>query len=397
MLAINCKFGIRKINSLIKLLEDNNVLGPFSKSLLNEKSIFPVYAGFDPTSPNIHLGHLFVLGVLNKFKEDGCPIYLIVGDTTAKIGDPSFQTTERTSAIFSDQFQSNLGMVFSKISNFSFDFQIMKNSSWHDSLGFVDFLSNYGKFFKVRELLNKECMKMRLEKGLNFSEMSYQLLQSYDYLHLYRTYGCKLQVGGSDQWGNISTGLRLINSLNGENTCFGLTTNILTDSFDKKMSKSSDNAIWLTGNEKSPLLLFQYMSTKKFSCIFNALYQSKDRGPSGIELIINNLFGEGVMNICRVLSKDPYYNFQDNELESVLPESKIVRIGESPVKIVELASQLIPNLSKNFLREEIMKGKILIDGKKPDSPLSLVNRLILKKYSFVTYNESIRGALVCQN
>ena len=397
MLFLNYKFVSRKINSLARLLNDNNVLGPFSEGLLKMKSTFPVFAGFDPTSPNIHLGHLFVLGVLNKFKEKGCPIYIIVGDTTAKIGDPSFQTTERSNLTFSDQFQTNLGTTFSKITSSPFDFRIMKNSEWHNTLNFFDFLSNYGKFFKIKELLSKDCMKMRFEKGLNFSELSYQLLQSYDYLHLYRTLGCKLQVGGSDQWGNITTGLRLINSLHGEDTCFGLTTNILTDPLGKKMSKSSNNAIWLTGGERSPLLLFQHMSSGKFSHIFDVLYQSKSLALSGGEFIVRNVFGEEVANICKILSRNSDYDLRGNELESILPESKIIRSGEMPVKIIEMASQLIPNLSKNFLREEIMRGKILIDGKKPESPLLMVSKMVSKKYSFVTHNELLKGVVVCQS
>jgi tyrosyl-tRNA synthetase len=395
MLATNCKLAIRKINNLTKELQEKGILGPFSNGLLKEFSKFPVYAGFDPTSPDIHLGHLFVLGALNKFKENGCPIYLIVGDTTSKIGDPSFRTSERTNLTYSEKFRINLNDIFSKISGSSFGFKIFSNSEWHNNISFVEFLSTYGKHFKVKELLNKDCMKSRFENGLNFSELSYPLLQSYDFLHLYRSFGCKLQVGGSDQWGNISTGLRFINSLHGEDTCFGLTTGILTDPLEQKMSKSSNNALWLTGNEKSPILVYQYMINPKFLNVFNSFYGCNSNNLSGAEIITNSLFGEDTTNICKTIIENPEFNIPERELEKVFSNSKIIQLNrERPLKIIDLVNHVMPNLSKGFLRDEIMKGKILIDGKRPENPLVLTSKLDLKSNSLVTHDKLIRGVLI---
>lgn len=223
--------------------------------------MYGAYAGFDPTAPDLHIGHLAILSVLKLFAKRGHPVYLVVGDTTAQIGDPSFRSILRAPKHdiheIANKFEENLRKTFEKIViKDDAKFSVLCNSKWHSKLSIIDLLKKIGTLVKVSDLIKRESVKERMENGMNFAELSYPLMQAYDFLHLFQNYNCRLQIGGSDQWGNITSGTEIINSLYGKESCLGMTITLLASKDGNKMGKSSGNAIWVTGPSASPISVF---------------------------------------------------------------------------------------------------------------------------------------------
>lgn len=233
---------------------------------LMDKQPVKFYLGVDPTGRSIHIGHMVPFFAMHHLQEAGhCPVAL-VGDGTAMIGDPSGKTEMRkmlsieeiraNSAALKDQ----LGTVvdFSDNPDGGKGRAIMLNNySWLGQLNYIEFLRDIGKHFSVNRMLTFESYKQRLERGLSFIEFNYQLLQSFDYLTLYRNEACRLQIGGDDQWGNIVAGIELIRKLEGAE-CYGLTFNLITRSDGQKMGKSEKGAVFLDPTLFSPYDFFQY-------------------------------------------------------------------------------------------------------------------------------------------
>ena len=228
--------------------------------LAHGKSI-PFYIGIDPTADSLHVGHFVSLMVASIMQKYGHKPIILVGGGTASIGDPSGKTDMRK-MMTREEIDHNVASIKKQIAKFlKFDGDnaaiVVNNADWLLDLKFIDFNREIGSLFSVNKMLAAECYKQRMEKGLTFFELGYMLLQSYDFLHLYNTYGCKLQMGGNDQWSNIIGGVELIRKI-GKDDSFGLTFKLLTTKEGKKMGKTEKGALWLDENKTSPYEFYQY-------------------------------------------------------------------------------------------------------------------------------------------
>ena len=230
------------------------------RDFLGKESV-PFYIGFDPTADSLHIGHFISLMVASQMQRAGHKPIILIGGGTATIGDPSGKTDMRR-MMTREEINHNVECFKKQMSKF-LDFEgengaiIVNNADWLLDLNFVEFMRDIGSLFSVNKMLAAECYKQRMERGLTFFELGYMLMQSYDFLHLYDTYGCKLQMGGNDQWSNILGGVDLIRRV-GHSDSFGLTFKLLTTKEGKKMGKTEKGALWLDPNKTSPYEFYQY-------------------------------------------------------------------------------------------------------------------------------------------
>jgi tyrosyl-tRNA synthetase len=220
------------------------------------------YIGYDATAASLHVGHLLNVMMLRWFQKTGNRPITLMGGGTTKVGDPSFRSDERP-LLGPEQIQANIdGMqkVFARYIDYSDDRALMlNNAEWLDGLNYLDFLRDIGRHFSVNRMLSFESVKSRLdrEQSLSFLEFNYMILQAYDFLELYRRYDCRLQMGGSDQWGNIINGIDLTRRVL-DREIWGLTSPLLTTSDGRKMGKSQGGAVWLNGEMLSPYEFWQF-------------------------------------------------------------------------------------------------------------------------------------------
>jgi tyrosyl-tRNA synthetase len=250
--------------SVLKTLEERGFIKqtthqePLYEFLEKEKVTF--YIGFDPTADSLHVGHMLpVMGMAHMQRAGHRPI-AILGGGTAMIGDPSGKTDMRK-MLTQETIDHNAACFKKQLSRF-IDFDndralMVNNGEWLLGLNYIDFLREIGSQFSVNRMLTAECFKSRMEKGLSFIEFNYMLLQSYDFLTLFRKYGCRLQMGGDDQWSNILSGADLIRRLEGKEA-YGITFPLLTTSSGKKMGKTEAGAVWLDPEKTSPFDFYQY-------------------------------------------------------------------------------------------------------------------------------------------
>ena len=222
-----------------------------------------VYIGFDPTASSLHVGSMMQLMMLRRFQQAGHRPIALVGGATGMIGDPSGKSEERN-LLLADQLQANVDGVARQMRQF-LDFEgehaavLLNNFDWMRGYSYLDFLREVGKSFPVGAMLGKESVRARLESeaGLSYTEFSYMLLQAFDFVQLCKTHGCRIQAGGSDQWGNITAGIDLARRMLGEQV-FGITAPLLTTSDGRKMGKTESGAIWLDAERTSPYQFYQY-------------------------------------------------------------------------------------------------------------------------------------------
>ncbi|MBE7056592.1 MAG: tyrosine--tRNA ligase [Ruminococcaceae bacterium] len=225
----------------------------------NEKVSF--YIGFDPTADSLHIGHFVQIMVMAHMQRAGHRPIALVGGGTGKIGDPSGKSDMRK-MLTDEQLAHNIAGLKSQLSRFiEFDDDkaiLVNNADWLLNLNYVDFLRDIGVCFSVNRMLSAECFKQRMERGLNFLEFNYMLMQSYDFYRLYKDYGCRIELGGDDQWSNIIGGVELVRKKEADEV-YGLTFSLLTTSEGVKMGKTVKGAVWLDKEKTSPYELYQYM------------------------------------------------------------------------------------------------------------------------------------------
>jgi tyrosyl-tRNA synthetase len=223
-----------------------------------------IYNGFDATSDSLHVGHMVPLIALARLQRFGHTPIAVAGGGTSMIGDPSGKTTERQ-LLSRETIEANIEKVKQQLAHF-LDFEnktnpalLVNNADWLLSLNLVDFLRDIGKHFTVNYMINKDSVKMRLDRedGISFTEFSYMLLQSYDFLHLHDHYGCTLQTGGSDQWGNITAGVELIRRMRGK-PAGALVYPLITKADGTKFGKTESGAVWLSAERTSPYRFYQF-------------------------------------------------------------------------------------------------------------------------------------------
>ena len=220
------------------------------------------YIGFDPTADSLHVGNLVQIMFLMHFQRSGHRAVALVGGATGMVGDPSGKKSERN-LLDEDALRHNEACIKAQLERFlDFDHatnpaQLVNNYDWFKDMGFLHFLREVGKHITVNYMMAKDSVKTRLETGISFTEFSYQLVQGYDYVHLNKTLGCTLQMGGSDQWGNITTGTELIRRMGG-GEAHAVTTPLLTKADGTKFGKSEGGNIWLDAARTSPYKFYQF-------------------------------------------------------------------------------------------------------------------------------------------
>ena len=248
-------FDELKARGLLAQLTDEEEI----KELINNgKAVF--YIGFDPTADSLHVGHFMALCLMKRLQMAGNRPIALIGGGTAMIGDPSGRSDMRTMMTV-EQIDHNRECFKKQMSRF-IEFgegkaMMVNNADWLRGLNYIEFLREVGAHFSVNRMLTAECYKQRMEKGLSFLEFNYMIMQSYDFLELYKRYGCNMQFGGDDQWSNMLGGTELIRRKLGKNAC-AMTITLLLNSEGKKMGKTQKGAVWLDPEKTSPFEFYQY-------------------------------------------------------------------------------------------------------------------------------------------
>ena len=274
------------------------------------KKPLTLYVGFDPTAPSLHVGNLVVLLVLRRFQLAGHNPLALVGGATGLVGDPSGKNEERT-LNSSDTVAEWVGRIQEQVSVFlEFDSKInpakvVNNLDWTAPLSAIEFLRDIGKHFSVNQMLARDSVSSRLEAGgISYTEFSYQVLQSYDYLELFRRYNCTLQLGGSDQWGNIVAGLDLIRRVE-QGSAHALTVPLLTKADGTKFGKTAGGSVWLDPEMTSPYAFFQYWLNTDDKDVINFLKVFSFKSHDEItELEKNHIENPGLREAHRELARE---------------------------------------------------------------------------------------------
>ena len=234
---------------------------PDTESYLSKNKVSG-YIGFDPTSDSLHIGSLVQIMILVHFQRHGHSPYILVGGATGMVGDPSGKSKERN-LLDKEELFKNVDAIQAQLAKF-LKFEdvpnaaaIVNNYDWFKSFNFLDFIRDVGKHISVNYMMAKESVKKRLETGISFTEFSYQLVQGYDFYWLYKNHQCKVQMGGSDQWGNIVTGTELIRRMDG-GTAFAITTPLIQKADGTKFGKTEEGNVWLDPKKTSPYKFYQY-------------------------------------------------------------------------------------------------------------------------------------------
>ena len=362
-----------------------DVSSPEIEKKLNEEKI-TFYWGTDPTADSLHLGHYSSLVTAKRLAKAGHHPILLVGGATGLIGDP--RPTSEREIISKETLNKNLEGISKQVNEiFNGKAQIVNNYDWFKEYEFLDFLRDVGKYINVNYMLNKDIIRRRLETGITYAEFSYTLIQGYDFFRLFQDKNCVLQAEGSDQWGNITTGIDLIRKLTGKEA-YGFTMPLVLDKFGKKFGKSEGNALWLNKDKTSSYELYQYLVNVDDSMVISYLkiftFLSKEeideleiKNNEHPELreahkalareIITDLHGkeeyEKALKISECLFKG---NIKELDTKDILVGFKDVPHFEveENIKIIDLIVNGKVASSKREAREFINSGAIYINGDK---------------------------------
>ncbi len=332
------------------------------------------YIGFDCTAPSLHIGSLIQIMMLRWFQKTGNKPIVLMGGGTTKIGDPSGKDSARP-LLSTELINTNKESIKNNFQNFlkfgenNNDAIMVDNSEWLDNLNYISFLRDYGSFFSINKLNNLESVKLRLEReqNLSFLEFNYSLLQAFDFLQLSRNYNCKIQMGGSDQWGNIITGLDLVRKVSSKQT-YGLTSPLLTTSSGAKMGKTVNGAIWLNSDQLSDWDFWQYwrnvedLDVIKFLKLFTEIPMSEIKKFEKLEgAEINEAkitLANEVTALCRnsdtvdKISSSAANLFNKFEVDDTLPN---VKIPKSEISIIN-ALKVLKFLNTNGEARRLIRG-----------------------------------------
>ncbi|HOP74905.1 MAG TPA: tyrosine--tRNA ligase [Bacillota bacterium] len=354
---------------------------PLYELLEREKVTF--YVGFDPTADSLHIGHMLPIMAMHHMQEAGHRPIAILGGGTAMIGDPSGRTDMRK-MLTEEQIDHNASCFKEQLSRF-IDFSdgkalMINNAEWLRDLNYIAFLREVGSQFSVNRMLTAECYKSRMERGLTFIEFNYMLLQSYDFLMLYRKYGCKLQMGGDDQWSNILSGADLIRRLE-RGEAYGITFPLLTTSSGKKMGKTEAGAVWLDAQKTSPYDFYQYWrntddrDVERFLALYTFLPMDevrrlgslKDREINEAKKVLayevtRLTHGEEAAKEAQKAAEALFGNAGDESAVPAIPLDRNAVVSGLPIADLLVVAKLAP--SKSEARRLIAQGGITLNDQK---------------------------------
>ena len=342
------------------------------------------YIGTDPTADSLHVGHLSSFLISKRLKEAGHNPILLVGGGTGMIGDPR-PTTERA-MISKEEVQRNFESLKAQVERI-FGFEVVNNNDWYKDINVIDFLRDYGKYFNVNYMLDKDIIRRRLESGITYTEFSYMILQALDFKYLHENKGVDLQCAGSDQWGNITAGIDLIRKATGDEV-YAFTMPLVTDSQGKKFGKSEGNALWLDKDKTSSYKLYQFFVNVEDSMVIDYLkiytFLSKEEieelekknneHPEYREAhkalareIITFLHGkeeyDRAVNLAEHLFQNKFQDLSKEDIEDLFGNEDIKEI-EADKNILDLLVEVGAASSKREAREFVGNGAISVNGEK---------------------------------
>ncbi|MFC3211955.1 tyrosine--tRNA ligase [Planomicrobium okeanokoites] len=360
--------------------------------LENEK--ISLYCGVDPTADSMHIGHIVPLLTLRRFQMHGHRPILLVGGATGMIGDPSGRNEERQLQT-TDQIDRNVEGIKVQMQQI-FDFQtengakMVNNRDWIGAMSVIEFLRDYGKLISVNYMLAKDSVASRLETGISFTEFSYTLIQAIDFNHLYDNYNCRVQIGGSDQWGNITSGLEVIRKTHEEETkAFGITIPLVTKADGTKFGKSAGGSVWLDAKKTSPYEFYQFWintsdaDVVKYLKIFTFISREDIESlESSVEneahlrkaqkvlaeemtkLIHGESALEDALRITKALFSGDLKALSASEMKAAFKDVPSIEMEREPKSIVDLIVEAGISSSKRQAREDVTNGAISVNGEK---------------------------------
>ena len=360
-----------------------DISSPELEEKLNQGGL-TFYIGTDPTADSLHVGHLSSFLISKRLKEAGHHPILLVGGGTGMIGDPR-PTTERA-MISKEQVRHNFECLKEQVEKI-FGFEVVNNNDWYEDINVIDFLRDYGKYFNVNYMLDKDIIRRRLESGITYTEFSYMILQALDFKHLHEFNGVDLQCAGSDQWGNITAGIDLIRKSTGDEV-YGFTMPLVTDSQGKKFGKSEGNALWLDKTKTSSYKLYQFFVNVEDSMVINYLkiytflsreeieeYERKNNEHPELREahkalareIITFLHGKEEYERAEKLAQSLFNNkFEDltkQDIADLFDEQDMKEVNVD-ISIVDIVISVGAASSKREAREFITSGAVSLNGNK---------------------------------
>ncbi|WP_432352256.1 tyrosine--tRNA ligase [Sporosarcina sp. A2] len=372
------------------------------EKLLDEQKV-SLYCGVDPTADSMHIGHIVPLLTLRRFQLHGHRPILLIGGATGMIGDPSFRADERQLQTEA-QVDENVKCLKVQLERL-FDFadengaRLVNNKDWMGPMSAIGFLRDYGKLLNVNYMLGKENVASRLETGLSFTEFTYMLIQGIDFNHLYNHYGCRVQIGGSDQWGNITTGLEIIRKTHEEETkAFGITIPLVTKSDGTKFGKTAGGAVWLDAKKTSPYEFYQFWinaadaDVVHYLKIFTFLDRSeieelecsvadephlrkaqKTLAEEMTRLIHGQDSLEQAIRISAALFSGDLKKLTTSEMKDAFKDVPTFEMEKADHNIVDLLVEAKISPSKRQSREDVTNGAISLNGDKVTDTAHVVN------------------------
>ena len=361
-----------------------------------QTDVVTVYAGFDPTADSLHVGNLAVIMALSHFQRAGHKVLVVVGGATGMVGDPSGKSEERK-LLGPDEVSRNASCLKAQLSRFlSFEGDnpavMLDNNDWISPMSFIDWLREVGKHFTVNSMLAKKSVAARIQstEGISFTEFSYMTMQAFDFYHLFNEFNCTIQIGGNDQYGNITAGIELLRKRCGKRA-YGITIPLITTASGRKFGKSEGNAIWLDPRKTSPFHFYQFwintsdQDVERFLCLFTFLdiafikevIEQHIKEPEkrlAQRLLAREVTGlvhgvkqmKGAELLTKILYQDDVPIIRDDQLEGLsqfVPVSTI-EANPGPLDVVTLVHQAKVTASKSEARRLIRQGGISINRKR---------------------------------
>lgn len=360
-----------------------DVSSPELENLLNNESL-TFYLGTDPTADSLHIGHYASFVTAKRLMLHGHKPIILVGGATGLIGDP--RPTAEREIISKETVEKNIiGLTKQVKMLLDEKCEVVNNYEWTKDITFLDFLRDIGKYINVNYMLNKDIISRRLDTGITYAEFSYTLLQGYDFLHLYKNKNCVLQAAGSDQWGNITTGIELIRKILGKEA-YGFTMPLILDKQGKKFGKSEGNALWLDKEKTSPYKIYQYLinsddtKVEEYLKVFTflskeeieSIMEEQNKAPE-LRLaqktlafeVVKDLHGIEEAQIARQTSIDIFSGKMNDEM----PTKKV---SSSEINILDLLVSTNLSPSKSEARRLVIQGGIKVNNEKVSDPNALI-------------------------